>query len=751
MIEKIIRIKNVGKFLNFSSAGDISFRRITIIFSENGLGKTTLCAILRSLQSGNKIFIKERRTLGQQNSPYVELLMNGAIYKFDNDIWNNSSPLIEIFDPYFIRENIYSGDSVYHQHKRNLHSFAIGEQGVKLSERADKLDDQIRKINPIIAQKQSEIQRHIIGSMPLVRFLDLEQIPDVDEKIRKQIIRIEAIKRSNEIKNQDLFSSLKLEQLPFESFQILLSKRIEYISEEIEEKIKAHISHCMDEKGESWISQGLGYVKEDSCPFCGLNMSGLELIAAYKDYFSEAYNSFKEEINRMSLLIDSIFSNIILLSLQRNIQSNKTLCEFWKQYVNVNIPEIHFDLFKNVYENIYSKLSELIKQKTAAPLDKVQVDNCTLKALIGYHLVRVAILRYNKIIEESNQKIEQKKDSIGKADIRHAENELDFLNISKNRFQEKIDSLCSEYRKLVKEKTDLEKLKIEAKQKLNSFSKQLLKDYQEQINSYLSNFATDFQIVEAEEDYIGGKPRISYRLAINNEPFDLDSKFEGSPCLKNTLSSGDKTSLAFAFFMARLEKDLKLKDKIIVLDDPLSSLDYNRRNCTQAQIVSTSSKAKQVIILSHDPYFLRLLWEKLDPSITKTLCIKRMGNGSKIDEWDIEKETRGEYFNNYFALNEYLESGPDGDLRKVARCIRPLLEGNLRMRFPGRFSRTEWLGDMISHIQGCDEQDSLFCIKQLHPDLKEINDYSKKYHHSPQNPLADQYPVVDAELKQYVD
>jgi hypothetical protein len=36
-------------------------------------------------------------------------------------------------------------------------------------------------------------------------------------------------------------------------------------------------------------------------------------------------------------------------------------------------------------------------------------------------------------------------------------------------------------------------------------------------------------------------------------------------------------------------------------------------------------------------------------------------------------------------------------------------------------------------------------------ELDEINEYSRKFHHSSQNPYADQYAVTDTELKPYVN
>ena len=52
MLEKVVRIDNIGRFRKCAANGDVLFRKLTLIYAENGRGKTTLCAILRSLQSG---------------------------------------------------------------------------------------------------------------------------------------------------------------------------------------------------------------------------------------------------------------------------------------------------------------------------------------------------------------------------------------------------------------------------------------------------------------------------------------------------------------------------------------------------------------------------------------------------------------------------------------------------------------------------------------------------------------------------
>jgi wobble nucleotide-excising tRNase len=250
--------------------------------------------------------------------------------------------------------------------------------------------------------------------------------------------------------------------------------------------------------------------------------------------------------------------------------------------------------------------------------------------------------------------------------------------------------------------------------------------------------------------YIGGRPSVDYDIELNAKCIPLgDSKTpEDQPSFRNTLSEGDKGTLAFAFFLARLDQDKSIAEKIIVFDDPINSLDTNRRNSTVWNIIRVSQKAKQVIVQTHDPIFARYLWNETDKSSIKCLCVKRKGKGTVIREWDIEKETAGEYFQNYFVLEKFLED-ESGDLKAVARCIRPLLECNLKLRFIGLFKENEWLGDFISKIRNADKSDPLCVIKPHLEELEEINSYSKQYHHS-QNPNADSMPIKETELKGYV-
>lgn len=197
-----------------------------------------------------------------------------------------------------------------------------------------------------------------------------------------------------------------------------------------------------------------------------------------------------------------------------------------------------------------------------------------------------------------------------------------------------------------------------------------------------------------------------------------------------------------------MKQDGKIGNKIIVLDDPFTSQDRFRRTCTQQLIRQLAGTAKQVIVLSHDPHFLRLIWEGYPATDIKVLQLYRTGDNTIIGECDIEAETQSTYLKNYSSLlNFYRER--KGTTLDVARSIRPFVEGMLRVHFPSHFQRNEWLGDFIDKIRNTDNTNSLSHAKADLAEIEAINDYSKKYHHD-QNPNADTEPLSADELHGFV-
>lgn len=757
MVEKIVQIKNIGRFLDYAAKGDVTFRKLTLIYAENGRGKTTLCAILRSLQSGEPEFISERKTLGATDTPFVHIRLNNADYKFDGNAWTNSHPDILIFDSVFVNENVYSGDYVEHEHKKNLYRAIVGTQGVQLARQIEDLDRQIRDVNADLREKRESISKHVPTGISFDDYLRWQPLDDIEEQIRQKTEELSnrqrAAEKAGEIQSKGLFVKIQLPSLPSD-FSVVLSKQLTDIVADADRKVRKQIArHQMEHQGESWLSQGLAYVKDDRCPFCGQGVQANDLIAAYRSYFSAAYRDLKQEVAQLAQRVNSSIGEAAFSSVQQAIANNAALLEFWRQFTAVDLPDISFPDIQQKYATLREKCLKLAGKKQESPIEPVTLDEEFTTALAEVDALRTAVARYNAAVDAANSQVnDQKAAARSQPEITSVKNELAQLEARKKRFEPEIANACQSYEDAVAKKVSLEKQKEQVRRQLDQYCEDIIRTYEQSINEYLDHFNTGFRITNTRHLYRGGTPSSHYQIEINSKALDLgDARTPaGTPCFKTALSSGDRSALALAFFLAVLKQDSDIGRKIVVFDDPFTSLDRFRRTSTQQVIQRLLNMAQQVIVLSHDTHFLKLLYDECPSATnnTKTLRMSKAGNATVIGEWDIEAEVLSSYEKDYRTLHAFYVEGT-GDPRAIARAIRPFLECLLRTRFPGHFQPNEWLGDFLAKIRAADETSGLHLAKADLPEMEAINDYSNKYHHQ-QNPNADTEPISEDELHAYV-
>lgn len=87
-LRQIKYIGAVGRFRTCAAEGDVTFKKYTLIFGENGRGKTTLCSILRSLQNDDSAIVLGRKTLGGGKEPNIVLNFADGAILFKDGTWN---------------------------------------------------------------------------------------------------------------------------------------------------------------------------------------------------------------------------------------------------------------------------------------------------------------------------------------------------------------------------------------------------------------------------------------------------------------------------------------------------------------------------------------------------------------------------------------------------------------------------------------------------------------------------------------
>jgi len=185
MISGIQLLRSIGQF-DYVPAGALVLDRYVLIYAENGRGKTTLTAILRSLASGDPLPIRERRRLAALNPPHVVLRCSTGQTPavFQDGTWNRTFPDIVIFDDRFVNENVYSGLGVEPGHRQNLHELVIGAQGVALNRRLQALVQQIEEHISDLRMRAAAIPIAIRGTFSVDDFCSLPASAEIDRDIQ---------------------------------------------------------------------------------------------------------------------------------------------------------------------------------------------------------------------------------------------------------------------------------------------------------------------------------------------------------------------------------------------------------------------------------------------------------------------------------------------------------------------------------------------------------------------------------------
>jgi wobble nucleotide-excising tRNase len=208
-LQQIKVINSVGRFRSVSASGDVTFKKFTLIFGENGRGKTTLCAILRSLQTNTPDIIAGRKTLSSANKPMVRIAMSSGTAAFADGVWKAPNTRIRIFDAQYIADNIYSGDAIGTDQRRNLCRVMLGQAGVDLARKYDECDNGINIKNADIRNARAPLTQHVSVSQ-IGDFIELEADPEIDAKIAAKTREVAGLKESDKLRNRAALDEIEL-------------------------------------------------------------------------------------------------------------------------------------------------------------------------------------------------------------------------------------------------------------------------------------------------------------------------------------------------------------------------------------------------------------------------------------------------------------------------------------------------------------------------------------------------------------
>lgn len=759
MINRIQLIRNIGQFDSVNGAANIPLARLSLVYSENGRGKTTLVAVLRSLATGDPMPIAERRRLAAQHPPHVVLECGGgpppAVFR--NNAWNRTLPDLLVYDDVFVDENVHSGLTVQAYHRQNLHEWVLGAQAVALSQRLEARVTHIETHNTALRAKAGAIPTAERGPFSVDEFCVLPCRTDVDQAIQEVERALAAARDQDVIRTMPTFDFPILPAFDLVAIESTLQQDLPALDTATLAQVKTHLA-AVGLGGEAWVAdgmprilQGSGNASAGTCPFCAQDLEGSPVIQHYRAYFSDAYATLKRTVSDLAEAVNRLHSGDVLAGFERAVRVAVERRQFWSRFCEVAEIVLDTAAIERDWRAAREAVIAQLAAKQFAPLDRMVLSAGTRAHVATYDAHRSAIAAFNQRLQEANRSIGVAKARSAGANSAMLANDLAQLKAVKARHMPATASLCDDYlqERRAKERTEQERNQIRAE--LEQHRAAVFPGYHAAVNVYLQRFNADFRLGSMTYANTRGGPTCTYNVLINNSPVPVGwgEPTSGEPSFRNTLSAGDRNAMALAFFFASLDRETGLANKVIVIDDPISSLDEHRAFTTVQEIRRLAERAGQVIVLSHNKPFLCRLWEGAEPTMRAALEVVRDGVGSILCVWDVAQDSITEHDRRHAKLRNFLASGT-GDRREVARCIRPHIEAFLRVVCPGHFPAGTLLGNFINLCQqrlGTPEQ---ILDNPATQELEELLEYANTFHHDT-NPAWEIQTINDAELRGFVD
>jgi wobble nucleotide-excising tRNase len=765
MIHKIERLTSIGKFRNYSAAGQVNFHKVTLIYGDNGSGKTTLTSVFRSATTNNPQVIRSRISTNHtaaQAAQIVEVGTPNVFHTFGTTGWTIPLPNVEIFDIHFINDNVYSGFEFGDGQKKQLHQFVVGASGIAVQQQIETNKTAKTTSRATIATLEQQIITAVGNAVTSGAMLnELVALPatsavGIAPLIVSADLALTNARANSIIQNLQNLAPLTpfISGIDFNALKIDLQTTTETIQEQLLNTLFS--DHCQDltihkiTNPETWLEQGFNYLKlkgavtegDLNCPFCMQSInSSMDIIRAYATLFNEEFNALTTRIQNHLNDIQS-FNLVATTQALNNAQlENNRAISLWTTHLpeTAVAPNYNFVPEESALQIEMERLLAIVRHKVQNPSASVDVE-----AVVDFERsvagIGAGIITYNQ--EVTNYNIEITSFKTGIQTVIQAEAELARLKRIEQRFNPATAVLCEQ---LTAERVVLRTLETQystLSEQQQSLASAFLTTYSTRINYYLNNiFKTSFLI----EDVVHVAPRgqareskIGYRLTIDG----LDISFQdGQPfSARECLSEGDKSTIALAFFLAKLDNDANCSDKVLIFDDPLSSLDTNRRTYTVGIIRALVTQMKQVIVLSHNEYFLHEISRDFGAALLKTLRVTEnfATRASILEVCDLDSLVKNDYFKHFEALENFRTS-PDHAMKDIViGWMRNILEAHLRFKYYSELRAmggVQTFGALITFLERSAVVFRDMNRVQVIADLRLLNSVSWRPHHG--DPMPD--------------
>lgn len=412
----------------------------------------------------------------------------------------------------------------------------------------------------------------------------------------------------------------------------------------------SYLSALIQELGNSdWVKHALGFEShlKDQCPLCQQPLP--------VNFYAELHKVFDQTYEKRLTALTTLQQRYAGAAERLLRQSKATI-------YNVESIQIHVvNLRAVIQKNIQAIAAKVANPSTIASLDATDAIVASLND---------AISAEQQKIDEINAKIRHKQDHLNNIKDRfwvwfrnECEPHLAAFNTEKH--------LLTQKRQTAKDGVVQIRAEIAAQRGIITAARAETTNVDqsvENINQRLHVLGLKgFELIKEE----GAVPQ--YRL---HRPGQNDGVFK-------TLSEGEKTLISFLYFLELCNGELDAagrglkSERIIVIDDPISSLSHNYvydiASLIRRLVLHPRTRFKQVIILTHNLFFFHEMHKLLKDDKEKSLALFRI---TKADYSTVVPMREGEIQNDYQAYWQTLKDALNGSVSPnvIPNIMRNILE-----------------------------------------------------------------------------
>ena len=671
MIKKILKINDLGIFSNFHWKTDLpEFKRFNVIYGWNGSGKSTLTQLFSSLNSEKP-----------EDFPSLTFRIKSDQGEFSDT--EHYPEKVKVFNQEYIQENIDIISSttkpilILGKENKELLKIITTDEKVLSGDPSKKNDLGLIKS---LSLKEKDLERNIKVKGKL--FTDVAKVIGSStigvsaRNYRKNNAQIdfEALKSKQILSDDELeknIATLKQQEMPKLALLDVseLKENCIAITGSAESLLKRTVATETIDRIKNnpdiskWVEAGLElHIQKESvnCEYCNRPLPETR-VSALLAFFNEADKILKSDLDKLLVQVDELSASI---ENSATIDKANFYSEFQLKYVDHTN---EFNRTKKLLLKDFQRFKEALGKKKYSTTESL-----SLYETINPSEFLSSISSVNETIAKHNIK---SKNFMDAKDISSAK-------VKKHYLSEIFDEVKIFDQDIKVLENEISILKFGIPGDSENVGINSIQDRVEDNKRKMSSSGTGCAEINKRLRTFLGRDDLTFHVA------DQGYLIKRKGRMAKRLSEGEKSAIAFVYFTIHLQdQSFNLQDGIVVIDDPVSSLDSNSIFQAFSFLKNSVKDCSQVFIFTHNYDFLKLVlfWLKYVKSEYYMITNHFSGEDRIADLDPLDELLRNhpsEYQYLFKIVTQYRSDGTIENAYHIPNIARKVLEYFLWIMIP---------------------------------------------------------------------